>query len=64
MSAPDTNIEKQADRHKGPLVGMPMAVIVAVLAMIAVAIYMLSIDPADTAAPQVIQGAPATNSGS
>lgn len=22
MSAPDTNVEKQADRHKGPLWGM------------------------------------------
>lgn len=29
MSAPDTNIEKQAERHKGPLSGMPGAIILA-----------------------------------
>ncbi len=35
MSAPDTNIEKQARRHKGPLVGIIGAVIVAGLLFIA-----------------------------
>lgn len=29
MSPPDTNIEKQAKRHKGPLTGMPLAIAVA-----------------------------------
>ncbi len=35
MSAPETNIEKQARRHKGPLVGIIGAVIVAGLLFIA-----------------------------
>lgn len=30
MSAPDTNLKKQARRHRGPLVGMAIAVILAV----------------------------------
>ena len=29
MSAPDTNIEKQQERHKGPLAGMTLAVLFA-----------------------------------
>ncbi len=35
MSAPDTNIEKQTRRHKGPLVGIIGAVVVAGLLFIA-----------------------------
>lgn len=31
MSAPDTNVEKQAKNHKGPLLGMPAVVIAALL---------------------------------
>ena len=29
MSAPDTNLEKQERRHRGPLIGMAIAVIFA-----------------------------------
>lgn len=36
MSAPDTNVEKQAKRHKGPLRGMSGAIILAVVAILAV----------------------------
>jgi hypothetical protein len=39
MSAPDTNVEKQAKRHKGPLKGMPGAIILAVVAIIAVFVW-------------------------
>lgn len=31
MTPPDTNLRKQRKRHKGPLIGMALAVIVAVL---------------------------------
>ena len=30
MSAPKTNIERQARRHRGPLIGMTLAVIIGV----------------------------------
>lgn len=30
MSAPQTNIEKQKKRHRGPLIGMALLVVVAV----------------------------------
>ena len=33
MSAPDTNIDKQTKRHAGPLVGIALAVVVAVAAL-------------------------------
>lgn len=29
MTAPDTNVEKQTRRHKGPLAGMPLAIAIA-----------------------------------
>ena len=32
MSAPDTNVEKQAKRHPAPLIGIGIAVLVAVVA--------------------------------
>jgi hypothetical protein len=34
MSAPETNVEKQARRHRGPLVGIAVAVLIAGLALI------------------------------
>ncbi|QGX99019.1 hypothetical protein EI983_12365 [Roseovarius faecimaris] len=34
MSAPDTNVEKQTKRHKGPLTGMPAAIVLAVVAIV------------------------------
>lgn len=34
MSAPETNVEKQAKRHRGPLVGIILALVVAVGAAI------------------------------
>lgn len=34
MSAPDTNVEKQARRHKGPLTGIPLAALLAAVAFV------------------------------
>ena len=34
MSAPDTNIEKQEKRHRGPLYGMKIVVAIALILMI------------------------------
>ncbi len=31
MSAPDSNVEKQARRHRGPLVGIVVAAIIALI---------------------------------
>ncbi|MBZ8119023.1 hypothetical protein KUD11_10230 [Roseovarius sp. LXJ103] len=36
MSVPDTNIEKQENRHKGPLSGMALAAIIAALGFVGV----------------------------
>lgn len=36
LSAPDTNIEKQEKRHKGPLSGMALAAIIAALGFVGV----------------------------
>lgn len=34
MSAPDTNIKKQKRRHKGPLTGIPLAILLATIAFV------------------------------
>lgn len=34
MTAPDTNLNKQKKRHKGPLIGMAVAVTVAILFLV------------------------------
>ena len=34
MSAPQTNLEKQERRHRGPLIGIAVALIIAVLAAV------------------------------
>ena len=34
MSAPNTNIEKQARRHRGPLIGMALAAVFGVLMIV------------------------------
>lgn len=57
MSAPDTNTEKQARRHRGPLIGILVAVIVAGFA----AVYFTGADDlveedATTSAADDIQG--------
>lgn len=39
MSAPDTNIDVQEERHKGPLVGMPLAAVLASVVFLAVLGY-------------------------
>jgi len=36
LSVPDTNIEKQENRHKGPLSGMALAAIIAALGFVGV----------------------------
>ncbi|RKF14968.1 hypothetical protein D6850_08890 [Roseovarius spongiae] len=45
MSPPDTNLEKQEKRHKGPLVGIGGALAVAVLAFLGVLVWMDYFDP-------------------
>ncbi|MGP9790130.1 hypothetical protein [Roseinatronobacter sp. NSM] len=49
MSAPDTNPKKQARRHRGPLVGMAIGVILAVafLGWLLVRTLVVEPDPAD-----------------
>ena len=42
MSAPDTDLEKQEKRHKGPLVGMGLAVIAALLLLFVFVSYLVS----------------------
>lgn len=45
MSAPDTNIEKQESRHKGPLLGMPAAVAVSVVVFLGVIAWVALAEP-------------------
>ena len=54
MTAPDTNLKKQKKRHKGPLIGMAVAVTVAVLFLL----WMLSQNLV-TDTPDPDQAAPA-----
>ncbi|WP_054005889.1 hypothetical protein [Cypionkella psychrotolerans] len=59
MSAPNTNIEKQARRHRGPLIGMALVVVFGV----ALILYWLFEESAksDPPAPQdQIESAPTT----
>lgn len=35
MSPPDTNVEKQTKRHKGPLAGIPLAIAIAAVVFVA-----------------------------
>ncbi len=41
MSPPDTNLEKQAKRHKGPLGGMALVAVFVVIITIAFAIWLM-----------------------
>lgn len=50
MSAPQTNVEKQARRHKGPLVGIAVAILAALVALVAVGMFS-STDDAPEAVP-------------
>ena len=59
MSAPDTNTEKQAKRHKPPLIGMPAAIILATVLFIGVMIYISVGTDEEIEEPPV----PVTNSG-
>jgi hypothetical protein len=56
MSAPDTNVEKQARRHKPALYGIALAVLVAVVAIIVFATSD-GLNPADQAAPATVPAA-------
>lgn len=66
MTAPDTNLKKQKKRHKGPLIGMAIAVIVAVLFLIWMLSQNLGTDtPEQEAAPSQVEetvGPPASGS--
>ena len=53
MSAPDTNIEKQTDRHKPPLVGMGAVVAFAGVLLLGMMIFLSANgnDPTEDEAP-------------
>lgn len=42
MSAPETNVKKQEERHRGPLVGMRMVVIFALVLAAVVAVFIFA----------------------
>ncbi|NND17193.1 MAG: hypothetical protein HKN98_01305, partial [Silicimonas sp.] len=54
MTAPDTNIKKQSRRHKGPLAGIPLAILLAVVAFVGFLIW-AALSDADTDGPQEAQ---------
>jgi len=57
MSAPDTNVEKQKERHKAPLLGMKGVIVFAALMLIGLVFYtVLQSDEAETEA--VIESTP------
>ena len=56
MSAPDTNIEKQAKRHKGPLGGFALIAIFIVLITAAYSIYLVSAGDAPEGTAEQIDG--------
>lgn len=47
MSAPDTNVEKQADKHKGPLRGIAFAMMwgLGLLVLLVVFLFLSGDDP-------------------
>ena len=67
MSAPDTNIEKQKERHKAPLFGMSAAVLWSGILLVGLIIWvtMQGNDPSDDQANPALtatEGAPVTES--
>ena len=54
MSAPDTNIEKQTEHHKSPLLGMGAAVAFAGVLLLGLMIWLSANgnDPSDDQAPE------------
>ncbi|WP_050927955.1 hypothetical protein [Aestuariivita boseongensis] len=56
MSAPDTNVETQTKRHKGPLVGIAIAVAFGVVMFLTIFFSAADDDDAaTTAGPQMIE---------
>lgn len=55
MTAPDTNLKKQKKRHKGPLIGMAVAVTVAVVFLFWMLSQNLVTDTPDTDDPTPAQ---------
>lgn len=53
MSAPDTNTQKQAERHRGPLTGMLGVVLFAVVLLVGLVIFLASRGGTPEAAAQV-----------
>ena len=49
MSAPQTNVERQKRRHAGPLIGMVIAAILAVLALF----YYMTFDAETVPTPEI-----------
>ncbi len=57
MSAPDTNVKKQAKKHKAPLIGMAIAGGVALLLLVWLGSQYLTVDPDENAdAPTTTEG--------
>ncbi|MEJ6392131.1 hypothetical protein V8J82_02625 [Gymnodinialimonas sp. 2305UL16-5] len=54
MSAPDTNVKKQARRHSPSLYGITLALAVAVIAVVIFSVWNDSLAPADEAAPATV----------
>ncbi|MFN3208718.1 MAG: hypothetical protein ACE369_06900 [Roseovarius sp.] len=66
MTPPDTNVEKQAKRHKGPLGGMTLAVVFASVLFAIFYVFVISGGEDEEGAPapaQVEEAAPATGDG-
>ncbi len=53
MSAPDTNVERQAKRHKSPLLGIAVAVIFAFIIAVFIVGAVLDEEESSAAAPNV-----------
>lgn len=51
MTPPDVNLKKQSKRHKGPLIGLIMAVTVALIAFVWMLSNNLTADPDTAIAP-------------
>ncbi len=45
MSAPDTNVDKQAKRHAGPIIGIAAGIVLAILLLVVYLFYIAT--PAD-----------------
>lgn len=64
MSAPQTNIEKQERRHRGPLVGVVVAAVVALLGLVVWLVAFDTDQPGPAGQTGTEQAAPEVKNGS